>query len=974
MPKSLYIIDGYSQIFRAYYSPAARRRSVRGKPVGAVYLFTRMLVALMRKHKPDYLVCTLDPHGPTFRDELYADYKATRDEMPEDLREQLPTIRAMIEACGVPIYETPGLEADDVIGILSLQAEKQGMDVRLVSRDKDLKQLLSDRVMLINEEDGSTYGPAELKAEFGLTPPQFIEVLALAGDTVDNIPGAKGVGQKTAAKLLCEYGTMAKIFAAAESGAIKQPKLRENLVAFKPESVLSRQLTEIVRDGERGKKVRLDPNMSQLHPLNKEKLLPLLVELNFNSIIEELGWKVEAALLGGETGAQTEREASASGAKTAESAVSGPQTADREKQGAAKPVQKALFGGMPARPEQPPPPPELAIATGKYAIVDKAAFKALVARLKAAKTFAMFTVADEPRAVAATETDEEEDEVVAAAQPLQRRQVLGVAFAFAPGDAAYVPVSAVALPAMTDALKPVFEEAKIGKIGHDIKRDMRMWLGQGVAIRGVVSDTKLDAFLLDTSREDAKLDSLSREFLQLDLPDVAAVAGGDKRHPGLLADAPVARVGAWGAQCADFALRVSQLLLEQVKAQKMDKLATELELPLIQVLAAMEYEGIKIDKPYLAKLSKEMQADITRIEAECHKLASCTFTVNSPKQLAEVLFDKLQLPVQGKTARGKSRSTDMSVLEKLAPMHPLPKLIVDYRHLAKLRSTYVEQLPLLADEKDRVHTTYRQTVATGRLSSNDPNVQNIPVRTELGRKIRRAFIAEKDCKLISADYSQIELRLLAHISGDEHLTAAFKRGEDIHKAVAAKVFGVAEKDVSKDQRNQAKTVNFGVIYGQGAFGLSQQLGIGRADAQAFIDNYFANYPRVRELINEVIAGCRKDNFVTTLFGRRRYLPEIQSKNAMLRAQAERQAFNSVLQGTAADLIKRAMLAGQREIEEKKLPWRMLLQVHDELVFEAPKKEADACSEFAKRVMSEAMTLKVPLLVEAGIGDNWLDAK
>ncbi|CAG0928847.1 hypothetical protein PLCT1_00846, partial [Planctomycetaceae bacterium] len=749
------------------------------------------------------------------------------------------------------------------------------------------KQLLSEHVKLLNEEENTTYGPEELQVEFGLKPEQFLEVLALAGDSVDNIPGAKGVGVKTAAKLLAEHGTMEKIFAAAESGAIKQPKLRENLIAFKPESKLSRQLAQIVTDGEWAKKVPFDEKAATLHPLDsrKEKLLPLLVDLNFNSIVEDLGWKAEAV-------AASPESKPASAAPKAET-------------GAPKGTQKSMFGSAPAKPSAPPPPKELTEAQAKYSTIDTPdAFKKLIERLKKAKTFALHCLADEPAPLEEPEEDENEDEGASRAthgSPLRTATLVGIGFAFEPGDACYLPiVGGKHKPdALFDALKPVLENAKIAKRGHDLKRDMRLLLDRGIDMAGAESDTKLDAFMLDTVREDARLDSLSREYLGMDIPGVETIAGGDKRHPGKLADAEATRVSAYGAMCADYALRVSRVLEPHLKEQDLTKLTHELELPLVQVLAHMEVRGIKIDQPYLAKLNKEMAARIAELEKEIHKLAGQEFTVNSPKQLGAILFDKLNLPVQGKTAKGTGRSTDMGTLEKLAPLHPLPAKVVEYRHQAKLKSTYVDALPLLADEKGRVHTSYRQTVATGRLSSKDPNVQNIPVRTELGQKIRRAFIAEKGHKLISADYSQIELRLLAHVSDDAHLKQAFLDGEDIHKAVAAKVFGIKLKDVTKEQRNTAKTVNYAVLYGQSAFGLSQLLSVSRAEATQFIENYFSGYPNVKELQTKVLEGCRKDGYVTTLLGRKRYLPEITSKNAMLRSQAERQAFNTVLQGTAA---------------------------------------------------------------------------
>ncbi|MBE7492680.1 MAG: DNA polymerase I [Planctomycetes bacterium] len=925
MPERLYIIDGHSQIFRAYYSPAGRR-SVRGVPVGAVYIFTRMLQKLIKSHKPDYLVCTLDPRGPTFRDKIYPQYKANRDEMPEDLREQMPKIEAVVRAFGIPIATAEGFEADDVIATLAKRAARQGLSVRMVSRDKDLKQLVEDDLLLLNADDDTTYGPKELKEEFGLTTDQYIDLQALAGDSVDNIPGAKGIGPKTAAELLQQYGTLENVLRHAEE--IKQPKRRENLIAFRPEAELSKKLVTMRTD------VPLDFSLesARLKPPEKDKLLPLLTELNFKSVINDLGWDTAGTAV-----AEQEPEAQAKDDSGSDSDREREVPASGKSARAGKPSgkQSSLFGAPPAAPPRT-----------DYVLVDSPKLlKEWLGKLAKTKSFAMHCAAESPDALA------------------------GIAFALKPGEAGYVPVSADALA----ALKPILENPKQGKIGHDLKADARALLHKGITLHGIESDTKVDAFLLDGSREDAKLASLSREYLGQDTYNWDTLFG-DAKTRGSLTKADPKAVCAYAAQYADFALQVSAAFAPQLKKLELDELARNLEMPLVEVLARMEHRGIKVDRPYLKKLGAEFEKQIAALEKECHQLAGREFNIGSPKQLGEILYDELKLPEQGKTAKGTGRSTDVEALEALASLHALPAKVLEWRHLSKLKSTYIDQLQELADNDDRVHTSYRQTVATGRLSSKDPNLQNIPVRTENGRKLRRAFIAARGMKLISADYSQIELRVLAHIADEKHMIEAFKRGADIHATTAATVFNVAEKDVSKEQRNTAKTVNYAVLYGQGAQGLSQLLGVTRAEAQSYIDNYFAGHPRVKTLRDEVLAQCVKQGFVTTLAGRKRYLPEINSRNVMLKRQAERQAFNTVLQGTAADLIKQAMLNADAEIEKKGLSYRMLLQVHDELVFEAPEKEARACAEFVQRVMGGAMKLKVPLTVDAGIGDNWLEAK
>lgn len=923
MPETLYIIDGHSQIFRAYYSPAARRRTVRGKPVGAIYIFTRMLQKLIKDYKPDYLVCVLDPHGPTFRNEIYSDYKANRGEMPEDLRDQIPVIRNIVQAFEIPIEVIDGFEADDVIGSLARQNADKGLEVKLVSKDKDLKQLLNDHIRMINPDDGSEYGPEDLQQELGVTPEQFIDIQALAGDSVDNIPGAKGIGIKTAAELMKEYGSLDEILKHAED--IKQPKRRENLIAFREEAALSKQLVTIKTDID----VKLDKKAARYHEPKKELLLPLLAELNFKSVAKDFGWEDEMV----------------------EAAPAAPEPPAKGKTAGKKGGQGNLFGDVPT-PEAPKVSKALIKAGEDYTLVnDDKAFDAFQKATSKAARMAIHCAAE------------------------NYTEVAGIAVAIEPGRAWYLPLNTKSLKRgdVLDALEVKLMDAKVGKVGHDLKHDLRVLLNLGYDMQGVESDTKLVAFLLDGAREDAKLASLCREYLGLDTISWDKLFG-EKKDRVTVIDAEPERVMQYAAQFADYALRVSDALTPQVKERELDGLAKDLEFPLIEVLGHMEHRGIKIDKPYLATLAREMDKQIGSLEKAIHKAAGREFTIGSPKQLGEVLFDELKLPEQGKTAKGKGRSTDQSTLEALSGMHELPAMVLEWRHLTKLKSTYVDQLPLLADAEDRVHTTYRQTVATGRLSSKDPNLQNIPVRTDEGKKIRRAFIAQDGHKLISADYSQIELRILAHIADEKHMIKAFKDGVDIHKATAAGIFGVKPDEVDGHQRNVAKTVNYAVLYGQSAFGLSQGLGIPRSEAKEFIDNYFASHPKVAKLNDQVLEECRKQGYVQTLSGRKRYLPEIGSRNVMVRKQAERQAFNTVLQGTAADLIKLAMLKAHEEIEKKKLPFRMLLQVHDELVFEAPEKEAKKCAEFAKEVMSKAMKLKVPLDVDAGIGDNWLEAK
>lgn len=920
---NLFIIDGHSQIFRAYYSPAARSRTVRGKPVGAIYLFTRMLQRLIRVHKPDYLVCALDPKGPTFRNDIYDQYKANRSAMPEDLREQMPVIIDMIKAWNIPVALVDGWEADDVMATLAHKAAAQGFDVRLVTKDKDLKQLLTDKVMLLDGSDDSLFGLSDLEAQFGVDPAGFTELQTLAGDSVDNIPGAKGIGMKTAALLIKEYGSVDELLRRADE--IKQPKRRENLIAFREHVELSKQLVTIRNDVP----VELHVEASKLGEPEKDTLLPLLTELNFKSVLKDLGW------------ANGEEKPAA---KTKKAASSEPKTAKPAKKKASKEAagQMSMFGEAVPAPKQ-----AVLDADADYTLISEQALldKALT-ELSKAKILAVHAVSEDYSAP------------------------VGIAFATEPGKAWYLPLSEFEFS--NDKLGDLLSNSAV-KVGHNLKHDKRCLMAAGLNLTGDSIDTRIQAFLLDGSRETAKLAQLSREFLGKDTLDWDLLFG-DKKTRKPLAEQQSDKVMQYACQFADYSLRVSDTLKPMLKKLELDSLADNIEYPLIDVLGRMEYAGIRIDKPYLQDLSVSMAEAIATLQAECHELAGKEFNIASPKQLAVILFDDLELPAQGKTAKGTGRSTDVGTLEKLKEFHDLPAKVLEFRHLSKLKNTYVDQLPELADFEDRVHTTYRQTVATGRLSSKDPNLQNIPVRTESGRKIRKAFVAKSGHKLIVADYSQIELRILAHIADEQGMIDAFKAGKDIHSATASALFGIDAADVDKEQRNTAKTVNFGVLYGQSAFGLSQSLGIPRKEAKAFIDNYFEINPKVKGLTASVLDECKDKGYVTTLAGRKRYLPEISSKNVMVRKAAERQAFNTVLQGTAADLIKMAMLNAAREIEEKKHPWVMLLQVHDELVFESPEADAEECAKFAVRVMSSAMTLKVPLDVEAGVGDNWLEAK
>ena len=968
--KKLYLIDGFSQIFRAYYAPASfRNRSQAG---GAAYIFTRMLLKIIDKGKPDAIVCAMDSRGiGGVRSEYFPEYKAHRDPMPEDLAEQLPHIERIIDCLGVTRIEGGEYEADDVIGTLATQAEKAGYQVRIITRDKDLKQLLSDNVYLYDADDGSLYGPEELEIELGLTPDQFIDYLALMGDKVDNIPGAVGIGPKKAQAFLQEYGTLQGVLDAADG--IKQPKTRENLIAFREQAPISYKLATIVRD------MPIAEKLEELHfdGLKQEQVLPVFQEYGFRRLISELGWEDDAAE---SDAASPTARSSAKPSERVKRDSSNSASADEkpEKETAKKTAKKraskrkssessgpGLFDSMPessATSESAPAEAKLsAEGRGNYKLINSLKeLKAFVKELKKQKLFALDTET--------TSIDAHNAELV------------GICISWAEGEGTYIAVAGPQGEEICDLeetlalLKPILEDEKIGKIGQNIKYDLLVLRHHGVHVRGVKFDTMIAAYLADNTRQEVGMNQLSEHYLSYTPIPISTLLGTDKKSQKTMRDVPTADAAIYGAEDADITWRLARAIEPEIEELEITKLSSELEMPLVEVLADMEYEGVRIDLPYLEELSIDFEKRIGDIEQKCFDAAGRKFTINSPKQLGEILFDELGLEAKSKTAKGK-RSTAVDVLEQLARDHELPDLVLQYRHLSKLKSTYIDALPKLVDEHDRVHTSFRQAVSTGRLASTDPNVQNIPVRSEEGKKIRKAFIARDDKHvLVVADYSQIELRVLAHLGGDEVLRKAFRDNKDIHRTVAAEVNGIDESAVNSDMRSQAKAIHFGILYGQGAHGLSQALGIPRKEAQDFIDRYFARFPSVREFIERTHEQAQAEEYVSTMLGRRRKLPGVNDRNRGRQAQALRQAFNTVIQGSAADLIKLAMLRVHERIREEGLPFRLLIQVHDELMLEAPKSKAKQAVKFICEEMENAYAMDVPLVADAGFGSNWLAAK
>jgi len=1012
--KTLYIIDGFSQIFRAYYAPAAFRN--RGQAAGATFIFTRMLLKLIQRGKPDAIVCALDSAGEGgIRAAMFPAYKAHRDPMPADLVEQIPVIREVIEGLGIPAIEGGIYEADDVIGALANRAEAAGgWQVRIVSRDKDLKQLLSDKVYLYDADDGSLFGPDELQIDLGITPQQFVDFLALMGDTSDGIPGAVGIGPKKAQTLIQEYGSLEALLERA--GEIKQPKMRESVENFRAQAPMSKDLARIRTE------MPLDVDLSQIgyHGPVKDKLLPVLMRMGFTSIIADLGWS-EGASTTGQAGAATPRKVeppkftpSAAMALGVVPTSAAKPTRSRTSKAKAAPAGGGMFDG-----------PNAAAVGGE------ASGNAAPKRKSAASMFgdegaashdvgdtdsigvdddsrvglADLTFAADQRAFGPTGSDNQRGDytLVNTAEGLAKfakllakqtryafdtettsldttaANLVGMSFSWQPGTGYYIAVrgpkgeSVCGLDVALAAVRESLEDPKVGKIGQNLKYDMLVMLRHGVAVRGVEFDTMIGAYLADNTRQQVSLDQLALLYLGYQTVPITALIGSDKKTQVTMDQVPLARICEYAAEDADIALRLAQKIQPELATLDLTGLSRDLEMPLVEVLTHMEHVGIRVDVPYLHELSKDFEKRIQTAEKACHEAAGEVFTIGSPKQLGEILFDKLGLLPKTKTSKG-ARSTAQETLETLAPLHPLPRLVLEYRHLSKLKSTYIDALPLLADTDGRVHTSFRQAVATGRIASNDPNVQNIPVRSEEGRKIRRAFIARDGWKLVIADYSQIELRILAHLSQDPTMCAAFAAGKDIHRAVAAEVNQCSESDVDPEMRSRVKAIHFGILYGQSAFRLSESLGISRQDAQDFIDRYFARFPRVQAHIGKAHEDVTRDGFVTTIMGRRRHIEGAQDRNRARQSAALRQAFNTVVQGSAADLIKAAMVRIHRKIRDEHLPWQMLIQVHDELVFEAPDAHVAEAKAFAEREMAAAMTLGVPLVVDAGVGANWLDAK
>jgi DNA polymerase-1 len=901
------LIDGNNALYRAFFA-IPRLHAPDGTPTNAAYGFVTMLAKVLREEQPDRVLVAFDARGPNFRHRLFEGYKAGRDAQPEDLSAQLPLARELTLAHGIPILEVPGYEADDVIATLVARAGEHAR-VTIVSSDKDLMQLVSERVTLLDGMKERRYGPAEVEERFGVPPARMLDLRALVGDPSDNIPGVKGIGEKGAAALLAEWGDLESVL--AHAGEVKAKRAREALAAHAEDARLSKQLSTLHTDA----------------PLPESALAagrPVPDRARLRALFERLGM---SRLLAG----------------VAEPA--------REE----LPLFDGLApGGVAAAPDAAAAPARAVAAEAVRVVCEAEGLRELVQALAKQPCVCLVLVAGEGPPLAA--------------------DPVGLAFALAGDAAAYVPLGAAGL-----AFEPVAAllEPLLGAGGSvawaalDAKGVQLAFAERGVALAVPCFDLDLARQLLDPSGS-SSIAALAHRHAGLRVRSFEELAGrGAKATP--VAELAVEALAGWAGELARAVAALRPPLERQLDQDGLTRLYEEVELPLTRVLARMQRAGVRVDEAVLARLSREYASELARIEGEIHQLAGERFLVSSPKQLQQILFEKLKLPVMKKTKTGYS--TDEDVLEQLAAHHELPARILAYRRLAKLKNTYVDALPPLVNPRTgRIHPTYNQLgAATGRLSATQPNVQNIPIRTAEGVRIREAFVPAEGSLLLSADYSQVELRILAHYSGDESLIDAFRRGEDIHRRTAAEVAGIPPAQVSDEQRERAKAVNFGIIYGSSAFGLANQLGIATADAQATIDAYFARYRGVRRFLDETVAEARERGYVRTLLGRRRQLPDIASRNRALRAAAERMAVNSVIQGTAADLIKKAMVALDAALEAERVPAHMILQVHDELVFEVEAALAPRLAGLVKEAMEGVLALRVPLVVEVGTGRNWREA-
>ena len=895
----LILIDGSSYLFRAFYVPQLKRmQNADGQPTGAVFGTINMIKSLASEYPESQLVAIFDAKGKNFRHEIYDDYKANRPPMPDELRSQIEYVHRSIEALGLPLIIVPGVEADDVMGSYAKQASDKGITVYIATGDKDMAQVVNDKVHLIDTMKKVIYDESGVEEKYGVRPDQIIDYLALMGDSSDNIPGVPKVGPKTAVKWLQEYGSLDGVIENAESIG---GKVGENLREFIPDLPRSKDLVTIRCD------LDLEQSVEQLkqREANEEELKSLYTSLQFKRWLAELGEELPDV----------------------------SQAVDKE------------------------------FKQGTYqTILNEADFEVWLTKLANSEGFAFDTET--------TSVDAHSAELV------------GLSFAVEAGSAAYVPFvhryaeapSQLDRQWVLDKLRPLLENAELPKIAQNLKYDMSVLAYYGVNIKGGIFDTMLQSYVLDSVASRHDMDSLSVAHLGHKPVSFSDIAGKGKSQ--LTFDQiELDKAGHYAAEDADVTLQLHHALMPKLSQQpSLHRVYNQIEMPLIEVLSSVESTGVLIDDAMLLQQSQRLEVQMQEAEIKAHKVAGSAFNLASPKQIQEILYDQMALPVLKKTPKG-APSTAEDVLQELAQEHDLPRLILEHRSLGKLKSTYTDKLPTMVNSRSgRVHTSYHQAVAaTGRLSSSDPNLQNIPIRTAEGRRIREAFIAPQGFKIMALDYSQIELRIMAHLSHDDSLLNAFTQGLDVHSATASEIFEVSLDEVSAQQRRHAKAVNFGLIYGMSAFGLAKQLGVERKQAQSYIEQYFAQYPGVKEYMENTRNFAKEHGYVETVFGRRLYLPDINAKNHNVKQYAERTAINAPMQGTAADIIKLAMIRVHDELRENSNSAKMVMQVHDELVFEVAAEKVDQIGDMLSQLMQNIVSLDVPLIVDAGVGSNWAEA-
>ena len=924
MQKKLFLLDAYALIYRAYYAFIKNPvRNSKGLNTSAILGFTNTLVEVLEKEKPSHIAVAFDPTGPTFRNEIYEEYKAHREKMPEDIQLSIPYIKDIIKAFNIPMIEVEGYEADDVIGTLAHQAKEKGFETFMMTPDKDYGQLLSENIYMYKPKRSG--GEAELIDEqkiceqFGIdNPRQIIDIMALWGDKSDNIPGAPGIGEKTAKKLIAQYGSVEKLY---ENINDLKGKQKENLINYKDQVMTSKELVKIKLD------VPAEINTSeiQVQQPNEERLTQLFQDLEFKNLAKRIFNKE----------------------------VNTPSTRE--------PVQQTMFGESDQDTAQSPETGKDTISSTEkdYQLTDtKEKREKLIQSLKKLDEFCF-------------------DTETTALNPYEA-ELVGIAISWQKDQAYFVPCPQDQKEAhqIAGEFREVFEDERIRKVGQNIKYDILVMRNYNIQVRGSLFDTMIAHYLLQPEQRH-NLTILSEKYLNYTPIGIEELIGKKGKNQRNMRSVPVKQITPYACEDADLTWQLKEILEKELKEHSLWKLAHEMEMPLIHVLIRMEVNGVKINEKELKQYAAELREELGGIEKEVHEMAGVDFNIDSPKQLGEVLFDRMKIVDNPRKTRTKQYSTSEETLQQLSDKHPIIEKVLDYRSVRKLLSTYVEALPeLIHTQTGKIHTSFNQAIAaTGRLSSYNPNLQNIPIREERGRKIRKAFVpSDKDHTLLAADYSQIELRIMAHMSGDPKLIDAFRNNLDIHSSTAARLFHLDKlEEVTKEQRRKAKTANFGIIYGISAFGLSQRLNIPRKEAKEIIDAYFNNFSRVKEYMDQRIEAARERGYVETIWGRKRFLENINSRNATLRGMAERNAINAPIQGSAADIIKVAMLNIDRELIEKNYQSKLILQVHDELIFDVYRPELEKLTQMVSDKMENAHKLDVPLTVETGTGENWLEA-